>query len=82
MNGSITEAEPFGAATPGASPSAAINNNPDWGNTDAFSSAFSNTDAFSSNKLENVSIFHYKTFLLQNKKFDEKTVAALQQKTS
>jgi hypothetical protein len=54
MNGSVVEAEPFGAATPGVSPSAAFNNNPEWGNSNAFSSAF---DASSSNKLEYVSIF-------------------------
>ena len=51
VNGSISDAEPFGAASPGISPSA-NNNNPDWANNDAFSSAF---DGFSSNKLENVS---------------------------
>ena len=51
VNGSISDAEPFGAASPGISPST-NNNNPDWANNDAFSSAF---DGFSSNKLENVS---------------------------
>jgi hypothetical protein len=51
VNGSISDAEPFGTASPGISPST-NNNNPDWANNDAFSSAF---DGFSSNKLENVS---------------------------
>ena len=72
MNGSIVEAEPFGAATPGVSPSAAINNNPGWGNEDAFSSAFDKVSAFSSNKLENVSIFNCVSTLVQKQKFDEK----------
>ena len=53
MNGSISDGEPFGATTPGITPSVTANNNPEWATSDAFSSAF---DAFSSNKMENVSI--------------------------
>ena len=76
MNGSIVEAEPFGSATPGVSPSAAIDNNPEWGNTNAFSSAF---DAFSSsNKLENVSIFACVYIpTSKTKKFDDKNCCCI-----
>ena len=55
MNGSISDAEPFGSATPGISPSAPTNSNQEWASSGAFSSAF---DAFSSNKIETVSILY------------------------
>ena len=51
MNGSISDGEPFASTTPGVPP-LATKNNPDWGTSNAFSSAF---DAFSSDKIEHVS---------------------------
>ena len=55
MNGLASQSETFGAGVQGnaMTPTDVPNSNPEWASSDAFSSAF---DAFSNNKLENVSI--------------------------
>ena len=55
MNGLAHENETFGSGVQGRviTPTENSNTNPEWASSDAFSSAF---DAFSNNKLENVSL--------------------------
>ena len=55
MNGQASESEAFGSGVQGKviTPTEVSNSNAEWASSDAFSSAF---DAFSNNKLENVSI--------------------------
>ena len=55
MNGQASDSEAFGTGVQGKviTPTEVSNSNAEWASSDAFSSAF---DAFSNNKLENVSI--------------------------
>ena len=60
MNGLTSDNEQFGSGVQGKAITPTEVSNPEWATSDAFSSHF---DAFSNNKLENVSIYVFLEYL-------------------
>ena len=73
MNGQASESEAFGSGVQGKviTPTEVSNSNAEWASSDAFSSTF---DAFSNNKLENVSLRISYTELMWINKIIEKSI--------